>query len=193
MSIRIYVDNTNYIIVKAGKFDELVENFKKGVNALNANFYSFHNKKIGSQILSDLDLTEMVKATDIEYIPTYETDYTNEKDNRNIKSKFEDNRNDGKSRNKLSQMRVQKSVLEKTLHKLQRSRDSQIKERIREDKNMKRYTGKEVQKEGHEILDENVKEILAIENHLHRFAMDKLRLKQKKYLMKTTRNNVVYV
>jgi hypothetical protein len=202
MNIRVYLDynNNKYTFVKATRFDELEENFKNFENVLDVNFYSFLNKKIGSQILNDKDLADCkgyVYATDLEYRTPVEGVYGSEviKDSRSGKFSREDGKlkNDGKPRNKLAKMKIQKAKLEKTLQELQNFREKSVKAEQKEAKNYKRYTGKEKKSEGHEILDENVKEILLVENQLHKFAMDKLRRNQRKYLMKTDRSTIVFV
>jgi hypothetical protein len=193
MSINIYLDNNKFITLKATNYNELIANFKGSLNAIDANFYTFHNKKVGALVLSDFDLEGskgILYATDIG-CQTHEVEEVFCKDTRNKKYKYEDARNDGKSRNKLTQLKIQKITLKKTLHELQNLRDKKNKAQAKEDKNIKRYTDKEVKRDGRETLDDNVKEILLIENQLHKFAMDMLRRNQKKFLMKTTRSNVV--
>jgi hypothetical protein len=197
MSTRIYFDTNNFISVKATCFTELLESFKKSQSVLDANFYCYQNKRVGPQVLTDSDLVKadgVVYVTDIVYPDRMIADETFHKDSRNKKYKYEDpTRNDGKSRNKAAQMKIRKIQLEKTLGKLQGVRNRNIKSQLKDEKNMKRYTGKDVKSEGHEVLDENVKEILMVENQLHKFAMDKLRRNQKKFLMKTARSNIVVV
>jgi hypothetical protein len=189
MSIRVYLDNTNFILIKATNFDEVEANFKSYTGARDANFYTFNNKKVGPKAQNDLDLEKskgMLFATDIEYGSTDEVPADAAcKDTRNKKLRYEDGiRTDGKSRNKLAQMKMEKSMLEKALRQ-KLLKDKKIKEQTREDKFNK-------DNETNRHLDEDTMEILSMKHKLHKYDVDKLnRLEKKFYNSKREKNKII--
>jgi hypothetical protein len=181
MSIQVYIDNTNFILIKATCFSELETNFKSYTDSNDVSFYTFANKKIGHKVMSDKDLKEgYLYATDIEY-NTNETSQVEYKDTRNKKLKFKNGKCLGKSRNMLVQMKIHKTLLEKTLRALPGEKN--LKEQVRENKYRKNNENL--------LLNEDEKKIISIKNELHKYSKDKRLRIEKKFLMKANRDKII--